>query len=114
MNVSLDVPGDWIERNRTNVARQIHISLAPSRLSSDNEIELSDEELDELYLPGVPLDTFEQLSELPMAPGDDVDEKTIPREFDARKAWPHCRFIGEVIAQGKCGSWYKTELIFVL
>jgi hypothetical protein len=73
---------------------------------SSSIFSIADDILDELYVTGVPLDTFDQQSDLPMGPADDIDESTLPREFDARKAWPRCKSIGEVVHQGKCGSWY--------
>ncbi|XP_009608670.1 cathepsin B-like protease 2 [Nicotiana tabacum] len=42
-------------------------------------------------LEGIPLLTHPKLSEL-------------PKEFDARKAWPQCSTIGRILDQGHCGS----------
>jgi cathepsin B len=46
---------------------------------------------------------------------DDAYENIwIPRKFDARKKWKHCRTIGEVRDQGHCGScWVRLSARFV-
>jgi hypothetical protein len=62
--------------------------------------------VEDLFVTGVPMDSFEQLSELPMASDDEIDERMIPLEFDARTAWPNRPSIGQVRKQGMCGSWY--------
>jgi hypothetical protein len=61
--------------------------------------------IDDLFVTGVPLDSFENLSDLPMADMEETDPSSIPTSFDARTAWPKCPSIGEVRAQGMCGSW---------
>ncbi len=74
-------------------------------LNRDDIFGVAETILEEFYVSGVPDDTFDLNSELPMAPGDDADESTLPHEFDARTTWSRCPSIGKVVHQGKCGSW---------
>jgi hypothetical protein len=73
-----------IDLSLANITNGIQIE---SRDVADDSKEL------EFYVPGVPLDTFDQLSELPIASVDGFDDETetetkLPTEFDAREAWP--------------------------
>jgi hypothetical protein len=74
-----------------------------SELESD---EVSDEDF---YLTGVPEDTFELMSELPMAGDDSIDASSMPAKFDARENTGHTVYplarclLKEVAAHGISG-----------
>ncbi len=89
----------------TKPTRKVRPTTTQRPLQDLASMSLVDEGLEKFYLTGVPLDTFDKLSELPMATTDVSDEMPIPREFDARKQWPNCKSIGEIMFQGGCGSW---------
>ncbi|MFH4980800.1 hypothetical protein AB6A40_007509 [Gnathostoma spinigerum] len=93
------VAGDGISGNLKEEALadflNNHQSLWKARYNEENEIRMK-YLMDAKY---VSEDPFKNIPQTKVANSD----MEIPKEFDARKKWPHCKSIGKIQDQSKCG-----------
>ncbi|KAG5453420.1 Cathepsin B-like cysteine proteinase [Clonorchis sinensis] len=59
---------------------------------------------DLIHMFGAKRETREQKAQRPTLRHDGFDNMRLPKNFDARKTWPHCSSISEIRDQSSCGS----------
>ncbi|MFH4973875.1 hypothetical protein AB6A40_000584 [Gnathostoma spinigerum] len=83
-----------------------HQSLWEAKYNEENEVRMKQL----MNLKYVSEDPYMNISQTMLA----NVEMEIPKEFDARKKWPHCKSIGKIQDQSRCGSCWAVSAAEVM